>query len=133
MRTMTLDAAADNLPRVLAFADEILEAAGCGPKAQMQIDLAVEEIFVNIAGYAYAPQTGTVEIAMEVEDGKAMIRFTDSGKPYDPLQRDDPDVTLSAEARQIGGLGIFLTKKVMDSIDYRFENSKNILTMFKTL
>lgn len=133
MRTMTLDAAADNLPRVLAFADEILEAAGCGPKAQMQIDLAVEEIFVNIAGYAYAPQTGAVEIAMEVEDGKAMIRFTDSGKPYDPLQRDDPDVTLSAEARQIGGLGIFLTKKVMDSIDYRFENSKNILTMFKTL
>ncbi len=124
----------ENLPMVSAFIDEKLEAVGCSMKAQMQIDMAVEEIFVNIASYAYEGKEGAAEISFDITDEKkAVITFVDGGVPYDPLRKDDPDVTLSAEERQIGGLGIFMVKKTMDDMRYEYKEGKNRLTLVKSL
>lgn len=132
---LQLEALTDNLPQVMAFIDSRLEAAGCSVKTQMRIDLAAEEIFVNIAHYAYMPETGSVEIRMEVggDPVEMALTFIDSGVPYNPLERDDPDITLTAQDRKIGGLGIFLTKKNMDEVTYRNVDGQNILTMRKKL
>ena len=136
-KTNKLDISAEikNLDTVLAFVDEQLEKYGCSPKIQMQIDIAVEEIFVNIANYAYNPEIGSAGISVEIqEDPLAVtITFTDGGVPYDPLKKPDPDVTLSAEERQIGGLGIYMVKKSMDDISYEYKEGKNILTLKKNL
>ena len=101
----------------------------------MKIELAVEEIFVNIASYAYAPDTGDVRIRMEFfEEPRAVgITFIDSGIPYNPLAKEDPAVQLSADERQVGGLGIFLTKKSMDEMSYEYKNGQNVLSMKKQL
>ena len=133
MKKRTLEASVENLQEVLSFVDEQLEAADCPMKTQMQIDIAVEEIFVNIANYAYAPGTGSAVIGVQVEDGRAKITFCDSGIPYDPLSREDPDVTLPAEEREIGGLGIYMTKQIMDELRYEYRDGQNMLTMIKTL
>ncbi len=133
MKEFVIEALVDKLPDVLAFVDEQLEAADCPIKTQMQIDISVEEIFVNIANYAYPDGTGNVMIRIEVtaEPFAAQIIFIDSGVPYDPLSKTDPDVTLSAEERQIGGLGIFMVKKSMDDVKYEFTDGHNVLTMRK--
>ena len=135
MKELELTATTENLNAVLAFVDEELEAVGCSMRSQMQIDIAVEEIFVNIANYAYNPEVGSATIRVEVqpEPLAVMLTFVDQGVPYDPLAKADPDVSLSAEERQIGGLGIFMVKKTMDDVQYRYENGKNILTLKKTL
>lgn len=135
MKELEIAAITDNLDEVLAFVDGQLEAADCSVKIQMQIDLAVEEIFVNIASYAYQPETGPATVRVEVKpDGSAVIiTFIDHGVPYDPLAKEDPDVTLSTEDRAIGGLGIFLVKKNMDDIRYEYKNGSNILTIVKGL
>lgn len=133
MKKITIDADTKNLPQVLAFIDEELEAADCPMKAQMQIDIAVEEIFVNISNYAYAPGIGTAEIGIGVHEGIAEITFSDSGVPYDPLAKEDPDVSLSAEDRKIGGLGILLVKKSMDDVQYAYKNGQNHLLLRKKL
>ena len=101
----------------------------------MQIELAVEEIFVNIANYAYAPEIGRATVRVSVSDDPltVTITFIDCGVPYDPLKRSDPDVTLSAEEREIGGLGIFMTKKVMDEVAYEYKDGQNVLTLKKRL
>lgn len=132
---LTVEATTENLYQVMGFVDERLEAADCPPKAQMQVDLAVEEIFVNVANYAYAPNTGDVTVGFELEKdtGAAVITFEDSGVPYDPLKKEDPDVTLEAQDRQIGGLGIFMVKKNMDDLSYEYRDGKNILTIKKAL
>ena len=95
-----------------------------------QIDLAVEEIFVNIAHYSGSAEA---EINCTFEDGVLEVIFSDAGKPFNPLERPDPDITLSADERNIGGLGIFLTKKFMDSVDYEFKDGKNILKIRKKM
>ena len=107
MPELKIEARIENLDQVLTFIEKNLEAWDCSMKAQMQIAIAVEEIFVNIAHYAYAPAVGTVRIRLENPDNVDMVQitFTDKGIPYDPLAKEDPDVTLSAEERQIGGLG----------------------------
>lgn len=133
MTEKTFPAQVDVIGTVLAFVEGELEKADCPPKTLMQIDVAVEELFVNVAHYAYDGADGNVTIAIGVEDNTATIRLTDSGKPFDPLQRDDPDVTLSAEDRKIGGLGIFMVKKTMDSVAYAYEGGKNVLTITKKL
>ncbi len=135
MKELELAATTENLHAVLAFVDEELEAVGCSMRSQMQIDIAVEEIFVNIAHYAYNPEVGKATIRVEVqpEPLAVMLTFLDQGVPYDPLAKADPDVSLSAEERQIGGLGIFMVKKSMDDVQYRYENGRNILTLKKTL
>ena len=132
---LTLDATVENLDNVLAFVDKNLEKLDCSPKTQMQIDVAVEELFVNIAHYAYGDATGKATIRFEKTDDplSASITFIDSGTPYDPLKKADPDVTLSAEERQIGGLGIYMVKKSMDDVKYEYADGKNILTITKKL
>ena len=135
MKELDIEAVVDNLPDVLAFVDEQLENTDCSMKIQMQIDMAVEEIFVNIAQYAYDPETGPATLRVEVKpDGSAVIiTFIDHGVPYDPLAKTDPDITLSAEDREVGGLGIFLVKKSMDDIKYEYIGGRNILTIIKEL
>ena len=124
-----------NLPQVMSFANKHLEGADCPGKKRMEIELAIEEIFVNIASYAYAPGTGDVSMCVEItEDPKmAVITIKDQGIPYNPLEKEDPDVTLPAEERSIGGLGIFLTRKLMDELEYEYTDGSNILTMKKKL
>ena len=131
MQELNIEARTDNLGEVLGFIDALLEEHECRAKPQIQINIAVEEIFVNIANYAYGEEGGDVDIRAVVTDdpGEITITFTDSGVRYDPVTAEDPDVTLSAEKREIGGLGIFLTKKSMDELEYEFKDGKNILKM----
>ncbi|MBQ6375132.1 MAG: ATP-binding protein [Clostridia bacterium] len=135
MKEIRLEATIENIPSVVAFIDEALEAAECGMKAQMQIDVALDEILANIAHYAYAPGTGEVVVRIDIDDAArvATITFIDSGMPFDPLQKDDPDITRPAEERAIGGLGIFLVKKTMDAMAYRREDGRNCLTLQKRI
>ncbi|MBR3053817.1 MAG: ATP-binding protein [Firmicutes bacterium] len=130
---LTVDASVENLEQVLGFVDSHLEAAGCPAKISAQIDLAVEELFVNIARYAYAPNKGTATISIAASEaaGEAVISFTDSGKEYNPLAKEDPDIHLSSDARPIGGLGVYLVKETMDSASYSREDGSNILTIKK--
>lgn len=130
---LVIEAAVDKLESVLEFVDERLDKLDCSMKAKIQIDVAVEEIFVNIAHYAYEPERGEARILfMSEDDGKlAVITFMDTGRPYNPLDRPDPDTTLPAEEREIGGLGIYMVKKSMDSMDYEYKDGRNILTIKK--
>lgn len=132
---LEIEAATENLDKVLGYVGAHLEEAGCPMKTRMQFDLAVEEIFVNIASYAYAPNTGKATVKVDVSDDPKTVRvtFTDRGVPYDPLKRDDPDVTLPASERKIGGLGIYLTKKVMDEVRYEYKNGQNVLVIGKRI
>lgn len=133
MKEITLDATLENLDKVLAFVDGCLEEAECPMKAQMQIDVAVEEIFVNIASYAYEPQTGSATVRLEIkQDPKSVvITFLDRGVPYNPAAKEDPDISLPAEERKIGGLGIYMVKKSMDKMLYERRGEHNILTIIK--
>lgn len=133
--SITMEATTENLYQAMDFVDAQLEALECSPATQMRIDLVVEELFVNVARYAYAPGTGSITIDFETEsDPKAVyITFEDAGVPYDPLAREDPDVTLAAQDRQIGGLGIYMTKKNVDDISYERRDGKNILKIKKLL
>lgn len=133
MKELDIEARTENLHDVLAFVDEELDKENCPPKVKVQIDIAVEEIFVNIAHYAYNPTIGTAKIRIGIEDGQVTLSFVDQGIPYDPLAREDPDITLSAEEREIGGLGIFMVKKSMDDVQYEYKDGRNILTFRKTL
>ena len=133
MQSLTVAATVDNLDRVTAFVDAFLEEQDCPMKTQMQIDLCVEEIFVNIAHYAYPDKDGEAQVLISETDGIVELTFIDSGIPYDPLKKEDPDITLSSQERQIGGLGVFLVKKNMDTVTYRYENSQNILAMTKAI
>ena len=130
---MTVDATVDNLSKVLAFIDEQLEANNCPMRVMLEIDVAAEEIFVNVASYAYTSGVGSVAIEVNFEEHpKAVaIRFIDSGIPYNPLEKEDPDVTLPAEKRGIGGLGVFMVKKSMDEVTYEYKDGKNHLTIRK--
>ncbi|MBQ6438972.1 MAG: anti-sigma factor antagonist [Mogibacterium sp.] len=134
-KELDIEAVEENLNNVMAFVDENLEAVGCSMKSQMQIDIAVEEIFVNICKYAYHPDKGRAVVRIEVSDDPVQVKITfiDHGKPYDPLLKDDPDVTLSADEREIGGLGIFMVKQTMDAVEYTYKDGSNILTLVKNL
>ena len=104
-------------------------------RARMQMRLAVEEIFVNISSYAYHPEVGEAEIGVDIDGDPptVTIRFLDQGRPFNPLEKPDADITLSAQDREIGGLGILLVKKIMDQVDYVYENGRNILTIKKEI
>lgn len=144
MKEFIVEAKIENLDTVKDFIAEELEAFDCSMKLQTQLALVVEEIFVNIAYYAYSKDTrasnlqreqpsakgGNVAIRIAVGD-EVIIEFEDCGKPYNPLEKDDPDITLDAEKREIGGLGILLVKNMTDAIKYRYEDNKNILMIKK--
>lgn len=135
MKELTINATVENIEKVTAFVDEQLEAMDCPMKAQMQIDIAIDELFGNIAHYAYNPKVGPATVRVEVTDNPmtVIITFIDNGVPYDPLAKEDPDVTLSAEERSIGGLGIYMVKKSMDGISYEYKNGQNILKIKKNI
>lgn len=135
MKEITLDATVENLETVTDFVNAELERIGCPMKSMMQIDVVIDELFSNIAHYAYHPDVGSATVTVDIKEDpvSVIITFMDNGKPFDPLQSDDPDTTLSAQERKIGGLGIFLVKKTMDDVVYEFKDGQNILTIKKTV
>ncbi len=135
MTNKTFPAKTESLNDVLGFVEETLEGFECPMKIQTAVCVAIEEVFVNVAHYAYPDSTGdmTLHIGFDESSRTITFRMTDRGVPFDPLKKPDPDITLSAEEREIGGLGIFIAKKTMDSLSYAYENGENILTMMKKL
>ena len=135
MKEITVNADLQNLDDVTDFIDDELEQSGVELAMQTRINVVIDEIFSNIVNYAYKDGQGDVTVSVEVsEDPRAIVLiFTDSGIPYDPLSAEEPDITLSAEDRKIGGLGIFIVKKIMDEISHVYENGRNILQMRKNL
>ncbi|MBQ0071343.1 MAG: SpoIIE family protein phosphatase, partial [Spirochaetales bacterium] len=133
MVEMNIEATIENIPVVTEFVDAELEKYNCPMKAQIQIDIAIDELFSNIARYAYNPETGPATVRVEVEEDplSVIITFIDNGVPYNPLAHEDPDTTLSAEEREIGGLGILLVKKSMDAVEYSYKDGQNILNIRK--
>ena len=135
MEKITVDAVLENLQAVIDFATEKLEERDCSMKVVMQTELVIEEIFVNIASYAYHPEIGPATFCMEFEENPhaLLMTFIDGGKPYNPLEQDAPDTTLAIDEREVGGLGIFLVRKNVDEISYEYADGKNILRMKKIL
>ena len=135
MRELTVEAKVENIPGVTDFVNEQLEAHGCTLRARTQIDVAIDELFSNIANYAYDTMGGAATVRVELAEDplSVVITFIDHGVPYDPLKKADPDVTLSAEERGIGGLGIYMVKKSMDGVAYEYKDGQNILKITKNL
>ena len=133
MKELTVAAVHDNIERVTNFVNAELEEFNCPSKARIQLDVAIDELFSNIANYAYRPEVGPATVRIEVtEDPLAvLLSFLDNGRAYDPLAAEDPNTTLSAEERPIGGLGVFLVKKTMDEITYEYKDGMNILKVKK--
>ena len=133
MKELMIDATVENIATVTAFVDEQLEQRDCPKKTKMQVHVAIDELFGNIAYYAYNPEIGIATVRVEVTDNPlaVVITFIDNGVPYDPLAKADPDITLSAEERGVGGLGIYMMKKTMDDISYEYKNGQNILRIKK--
>ena len=136
MREITVDASVDRVTQVTELADLQLAEAGCSARIKMQIDIAIDEIFSNIARYAYQNDSGKVTVRLDTLDAppRILLTFIDNGIPYNPLMSEMPDTTsLPARKRPIGGLGLFMVKKTMDCITYSYENGQNILTILKNL
>ena len=134
MKELTIEAVSENIDLVTDFINEQLDAIDCPMKLQVKIDIAVDEIFGNIAHYAYAPNTGQVTVRVELtEEPSVIITFFDNGIPYDPTAKADPDITLSIEDREIGGLGIYMVKKSMDEVSYEYKDGQNVLIIKKNL
>ena len=135
MKELVIRAVTDNLQQVLTFVEEQLGSCRCPTRTLIQLKVAVEEVFVNIASYAYEGKTGDAAIRMEIAGDPPVVTlvFEDCGMPFNPLAREDPDVTLPAGERQPGNLGIYIVKKTMDDVKYEYADGKNILTLRKQL
>lgn len=137
MKELRVEASVKNLPIVFRFVLGELENCGCSKKTMRAIKLSVEEVFVNIAQYAYDPKTGPAIISMEVvrdpDPVRVIISFADTGKPFDPLVVERPDTSLPLEQREVGGLGVFLVRTHMDWVHYGYQDGMNILTIEKNL
>lgn len=135
MKELTIAATVENIEVVTDFVNQQLEELACPMKAQMQINIAIDELFSNIVHYSYNPEIGQATVRVEVMENPlaVSITFIDNGVPYDPLSKEDPDLTLSAEERQIGGLGIYMVKKSMDEITYEYKDGQNILSIKKCI
>jgi len=134
-KELSLDASVANVEAVTAFVNAHLEAYDCPIKEKNQIDVAIDELFSNIAHYAYNPEVGPATVRVEVKDKplSVYITFIDKGVPYDPLKKADPDLAKPLAERDVGGLGIYLVKKTMDDIVYDYKDGQNILTIKKTI
>ena len=132
---LIIEAVVENLEVVNSFIHKFIEQFHCSKRSIMQLDLVVEEIFVNIANYAYAPNTGLAKIQLNIKTEPLSISLTffDNGIPYNPLDKEDPNINLSLEDRQIGGLGIYLTKNLVDDISYHYIDGQNVLQFTKSL
>lgn len=144
MKVFECEATIENFDKVTAFVEDELENNEVDMKSSMQLTIALEEIYVNIAHYAYSktdadgnviPNTGTgpMKLSLDVSSEQVLMTFEDKGIPYNPLEKADPDITLSAEERDIGGLGIYMVKQSMDDVVYEHRDGKNILTLVKKL
>ena len=135
MREIEVEAIIENLHSVLAFVDEQLDEVNCSSSTKMTVEVAVEELFVNIASYAYEDVVGKATIQTTLLENPLAIEITliDSGIPYNPLERKDPDITLPLHKRKRGGLGVFMVKVTMDDVEYEYKDGKNILTIRKAL
>ena len=121
-------------PRLTDFINDVCQSLGIEEILTMQLTLAVEEAAVNVMNYAYEPGTvGTVDLDAETGDGELKIIISDSGVAFDPTQKAEADITLTAEERPIGGRGIFLVRQIMDNVNYRRQDGRNILTLTKKL
>jgi anti-sigma regulatory factor (Ser/Thr protein kinase) len=135
MKRITLEATVENIIVVTDFINKELDYLKCNEKSKLEIDIAIDELFGNIANYAYKDKVGKAEVLFEtVDDNTAVeITFIDNGIPYNPLERENPDISLSAEERTIGGLGIYIVRQSMDDISYEFKEDSNILTIKKKI
>lgn len=131
MKKLTLPAKIESIEEATAFVDEQLESAGCSPKTVNKINVVIDELFGNIARYAYPEGDGDVTVSVETDGDAAKIVFSDHGIAFDPLEKEEPDITKSAEEREIGGLGIFMVRRIMDSVSYTRKDGENILTVIK--
>lgn len=133
MAELKIKAKNENLEYVIAFIEDEMSKTTCSMPILMKIELSIEELFINVASYAYEEGDGDAIIRIEIFDNpdRAVFTLIDNGTPYNPLTREDPDVTLSAENRAIGGLGVFLVKKNMDEYSYEYKNNQNIMTLVK--
>ena len=128
-RRLTLPASSDSLQAFLDFMHAGGEAAGLSSADRDRLDLVLEELLVNVARYAYQPGTGDVEVSYSPESGgRLMLEISDNGRFFNPLEKDDPDLALSLEDRPIGGLGVFLIRQLVDSLTYRREEGRNIIS-----
>lgn len=132
---ITVPATIENVEKVTDFVNAELDKLACPSKAKAEIDVAIDELFSNIANYAYNPEIGKATVKFEVQSNPqaVVITFMDNGKPFDPLLREDPNINLAIEDRDIGGLGIFMVKKTMDSVEYEYKDNHNILKIKKHL
>lgn len=133
MKELTVEATVRNIPAVTDFVDEALDTMGCSQRIQTQINIAIDELFSNIAHYAYNPATGPATVQVEVEKNplSVVVTFIDRGKPYDPLSAREPDLSLDLMQRPVGGLGIFLVRRTMDDVSYEYRDGRNILRIKK--
>ena len=135
MESLKVIAINENLDEVQSFVDRVLDRAGCSDSVRLQIDVAVEELYTNICNYAYPKGEGTAEVTADIvgEPPEVEITLRDAGKPYNPLEKDDPDLDVAPEDRQIGGLGIFMVKNSMDELRYEYKDGQNINIIVKRL
>ena len=135
MKSMTIAAKTEELDKVTGFVEETLAPYDCPMRTLLQLRLAIEEVFVNIASYAYAPGEGEAEIRCQVleEPLRVVICFLDGGQPFDPRAREDADTSAEGLMSREGGLGILLVKKTMDDVQYSYADGKNVLTIVKKL
>ncbi len=135
MNELSVDATIENLDKIVDFVDTNLDSFDCPIKSKIEIDIALDEIFSNIVHYAYEGKVGkaTIRIGQSEDKKEIIIQFIDSGVPYNPLLKEDPNVNLSAEERKVGGLGIYIVKKSMDKVEYEHKNNQNILTIKKVI
>lgn len=132
---LILEASLDKLEDAFAFFNQALEEAGIKEDIQFKIQIAVEEIFVNIASYAYPKASGNAKLTFQIEENpkRIIMEFYDKGIPYNPLEKPDPNVNEDVMERTIGGLGIYMVKESMDDMQYKYEDDQNILILVKNL
>lgn len=135
MMKLRLKAEVENVDLLTEFVNEQLEGMDCPLKAMMQIDIALDELFGNVCNYAYGEQIGDVVVEVEELEEQNMVRISliDAGVPFDPLAKDDPDISLSLHERTVGGLGIFMVKRTMDELRYEYREGNNIVTITKSI
>lgn len=135
MKRLVTEARKEKLSDVLAFVDEELDSAGCSQSARRQINMAVEEIFLNVSSYAYGEEGGRLEVELSIDKEESLLELTflDSGVAFDPLNREETDIHLPGRERSPGGLGILMVKKTMDDMKYEYRDAKNVLTIKKHL
>jgi len=131
MKQITIPAHIDRLYSGLEFIDNLLKETGINESFRRNIAVAAEEIFVNTASYAHPDGEGDITIFVNIEADNVILEFRDTGKQYNPLEKEDPDISLPVDKREIGGLGIYMVKNIMDSVSYRYENGSNILILEK--